>query len=92
MNISVAEIVSVDRAGRVVIPKAIRDAVGIDERAKLLIAATKGGRVILQKLEVKTLADRLEEELAGKDVNAIVRRVREEIRARVRKAYPDLSP
>ena len=86
-----AEIVSVDRAGRVVIPKAIRDAADIGEKAKLLVAVAEKGRIVLQKLEVDAIAARLEKELAGKDVDAIARKVREEIRARVRKAYPDLS-
>ena len=85
-----AEIVSIDHAGRVVIPKAIREAAGINERAKLLIAVREEGRVVLQKLDVETLAARLEKELAGKDVDAIARNVREEVRARIRKEYPDL--
>ena len=84
------EVVSVDRAGRVVIPKAIRDAAGIDERTKFLIALTEHGRLVLQKLNVESLAARLERELAGKDVDAIVRKVREETNARIRRAYPDL--
>jgi len=87
----VTEVVTVDRAGRVVIPKAIRDAAGIDERTKLLIAVTEHGRLVLQKLEVEDLATRLKQELAGKDVDAIVRKVREETNARIRRAYPDLS-
>ncbi len=84
------DIVAVDRAGRVVIPKAIREAAGIDERAKLLIAVTESGRIVLQKLDVKTVAERLEKELAGRDVDAIARRIREDVRARIRKEYPDL--
>lgn len=84
------DIVAVDRAGRVVIPKAIREAAGIDERAKLLIAVTESGRIVLQKLDLETLRARLEKELAGKDVDAIARRVREEIRDRIREEYPDL--
>jgi len=84
------DIVAVDRAGRIVIPKAIREAAGIDERAKLLIAVTEAGRIVLQKLDVKTVAARLEKELAGRDVDAIARKIREEIRARVRREYPDL--
>ena len=89
---SMAEVVSVDKAGRIVIPKAVRDAAGIDERAKLLIAATEKGRVVLQKLDVESLATRLEKELAGKDINRIVREVREEVNARIRRDYPDLAP
>jgi len=85
-----AELVSVDRAGRVVIPKAIRDAVGIDERTKLLIAVGEHGRLVLQKLDVEAIASRLETEMKGKDVEAVVRKVRREIEARVRERYPDL--
>mgnify|MGYP001584500949 CR=1 FL=1 len=85
-----AELVSVDRAGRVVIPKAIRDAVGIDERTKLLIAVGEHGRLVLQKLDVEAIASRLETEMKGKDVEAVVRKVRREIEARVREKYPDL--
>jgi AbrB family looped-hinge helix DNA binding protein len=85
-----AEVVSVDRAGRVVIPKAIRDAVGIDERTKLLIAVGEHGRLVLQKLDVEAIASRLETEMKGKDVEAVVRKVRREIEARVREKYPDL--
>lgn len=87
---SMAELVSVDRAGRVVIPKAIRDAVGIDERTKLLIAVGEHGRLVLQKLDVDAIAARLEREMKGKDLDAIVRRVRREIDVRVREKYPDL--
>jgi len=87
---SMADVVSVDKAGRIVIPKAVRDAAGIDERAKLLIAATERGRVVLQKLDVESVVERLEKDLAGKDLDAIVRKVREEIRARIRKDYRDL--
>ncbi len=84
------ELVSVDRAGRVVIPKAIRDAMGIDERTKLLLAVGEHGRLVLQKVDVDALVGRLEKELAGRDVDAIVRKVRREMRALVRKRYPDL--
>ncbi len=86
----VEDIVSVDRAGRVVIPKAIRRAAGVDERARFLIAVTEEGRIVLQKLDLKMVAARLERELAGKDVEAIARKIREEVRARIRKDYPDL--
>lgn len=84
------DIVAVDKAGRLVIPKAIREAAGIDERAKLLIAVTEAGRIVLQRLDVETVAARLEKELAGKDVDAIAHRIREEVRARIRRQYPDL--
>lgn len=84
------EIVSVDRAGRVVIPKAIRDDMGIDERTMLLVAAGGRGRLVLQIVDVDALAAQLQKELAGRDVGAISRKVRREMRALVRKRYPDL--
>src|SRR5919198_2282254 len=84
------DIVATDRAGRMVIPKAIRKAAGIDERAKLLVAVTEEGRIVLQKLDGDTVAARLEKELADRDVDAIARKVREEVRARIRKQYPNL--
>ena len=87
---AMAELVSVDRAGRVVIPKAIRDALGLDEGTKLLLAVGEHGRLVLQKVAVDALAGRLEKELAGRDVEAVVRKVRREMRALVRKRYPDL--
>ena len=85
-----AELVSVDRAGRVVLPKAIRDALGIDEGTKLLVAVGEHGQLVLQKVDVEAIAGRLEKELAGKDVDAIVRKVRKEMRAFARRRYPDL--
>ncbi len=84
------DIVSVDKAGRIVIPKAIREAVSIEAGGKLLIATAGRDRIVLQKLDVESLASRLKKELAGKDVDGIVRRVREEIRVRIREEYPDL--
>ena len=79
-----------DRAGRVVLPKAIRDALGIDEETQLLIAVGEHGQLVLQKVDVEAIAGRLEKELAGKDVDAIVRKVRKEMKALARRRYPDL--
>lgn len=84
------EVVSVDKAGRIVIPRAIRKAAGIDDRAKLLIASAGRGRVILLKLDVEEIAARLEKELAGTDVEALAREIREDVNARIRKAYPSV--
>ena len=84
------ELVSIDSAGRLVIPKAIREAAGIDERTKLLIAVADHGRLILQKLDVEAVAGRLKREMTGKDVDAIVRKVRKELKELVRQRYPDL--
>ncbi len=86
-----AEVVSVDRAGRILIPKSIREAANIDEKTKLIITLGEQGRLYLQKLDVEAIASRLEEELKGKDIEAILRNVREEMNARVRERHPSLS-
>ncbi|MBX8633218.1 MAG: AbrB/MazE/SpoVT family DNA-binding domain-containing protein [Candidatus Thermoplasmatota archaeon] len=86
------EIAGIDRAGRIVIPKEIRKAAGIDEGAKILITISGGGRIILQKLDVKSIAARLEKELEGKDIDEITSRIRKDVNALIRKAYPVLSP
>jgi len=84
------KIVSVDPSGRIRIPKPIRELAGFTERTKLLVIAEEG-RVVLQKLDADSLAARTGKELIGKDVDAVIRNVRQETRARVRKVYPDLS-
>lgn len=89
---SMEEIAGIDRAGRIVIPKEIRKAAGIDEGAKILITISGGGRIILQKLDVKSIAARLEKELEGKDIDEITSRIRKDVNALIRKAYPVLSP
>lgn len=86
------EIAGIDKAGRIVIPKEIRKAAGIDEGTKILITISGGGRIILQKLDVKSIAARLEKELEGKDIDEIASRIRKDVNALIRKAYPDLSP
>ncbi|NOZ76361.1 MAG: AbrB/MazE/SpoVT family DNA-binding domain-containing protein [Euryarchaeota archaeon] len=85
-----ADVVTVDRAGRFVIPKTMREELGVEEGTKFLIAAARDGRLVLQKLDPKELAARLEEELKGIDIEAVVERVRREINEKARKRYPDL--
>ena len=48
------------------------------------------GQILLQKLDVEKIAQRLETELAGKDIDAITEAVRKEINEKIRKRYPDL--
>ena len=85
-----AEIVKIDRSGRMVIPKDIRKELGIKGKSEFLLTTRGRGQLLLQKLDVETIAKRLEEELAGKDIDAIVKRVKEEINAKIKTRYPDL--
>jgi len=85
-----AEIIEVDKAGRIVIPKKLREDLGIREKTKFILAKRGQGQILLQKLDVEEIAKRLEKELAGRNVDAIVRQLRKEINEKVRTKYPNL--
>ncbi|MFY3740472.1 MAG: AbrB family looped-hinge helix DNA binding protein [Candidatus Nitrosomirales archaeon] len=85
-----AEIVEVDKSGRIVIPKRLRKDLGIKEKTKFILARRGEGQILLQKLDVEKIAQKLETELAGKDIDAITEAVRKEINEKIRKRYPDL--
>lgn len=84
------EIVEVDKSGRIVIPKKLRKDLGIEEKTKFILAKKGKGQILLQKLDVEEIAERLGKELEGKDIDAIVKEVRKEINEKVRSKYPDL--
>jgi len=85
-----AEIVKVDKSGRLVIPKGIRRALKIKKEDHLLLSVSGKDRMQLQKLDVASLAKGLKDELSGKNIDAIVRSVRKEINAKIKTLYPDL--
>jgi len=85
-----AEIVKSDKAGRIVIPKNLRLELGIKEDTAFILTKKGHGQLLLQKLDIKEIALRLEEELAGRDIDAMTKTVRKEINEKIRAAYPDL--
>jgi AbrB family transcriptional regulator (stage V sporulation protein T) len=78
-------IATIDKAGRVVIPKEIRDRLDLKADSALLVAETDRDAIILKKLDIKDIADRLRRELKGKDVGEISRRVERDSNERVRR-------
>jgi AbrB family looped-hinge helix DNA binding protein len=84
------EIVKVDKSGRIVIPSSIRRELGMEKGGQFLLSTWGKSRLLLQKLDVESLAKQLEEELAGRDVGAVVRTVRKEINEKIKERYPDL--
>ena len=84
------EIVEADKSGRIVIPKKLRKDLGIREKTKFILAKKGKGQILLQKLDVEEIAERLEKELAGKDIDAIAAELRKEINERIRTRYPDI--
>ncbi len=85
-----AEIVKVDKSGRIVIPKRLRKELGIKEKTKFVLARRGEGQMLMQKLDVEEIAQKLEKELAGKDIDAITEAVRKENNEKIRVRYPDL--
>ncbi|MFH1821603.1 MAG: AbrB/MazE/SpoVT family DNA-binding domain-containing protein [Methanobacteriota archaeon] len=85
-----AEIVKIDRSGRVVIPRGIRRELGIKKDDQLLLSSHGKDQLLLQRLDVESLARGLKEELAGKDIDAIVGMVRKETNAKIKRLYPEI--
>ena len=85
-----AEVVEMDSSGRIVIPKNVRQGLKAKGGTKFILANKGEGQLLLQKLDVDEIARRLEDELAGRDVDAIVKSVRKEINRKIKARYPDL--
>jgi AbrB family looped-hinge helix DNA binding protein len=85
-----AQVVEMDVSGRIVIPKNVREELKIKGGTKFILANRGEGQLLLQKLDVDEIARKLEDELAGRDVDAIVRSVRKEINRKIKARYPDL--
>ena len=85
-----AEIVKIDKSGRIVIPKNIRSELSIKKEDQFLLSVQGEDRLLLQKLDIEPLVKGLKEELAGKDIDMIVKTVRKEINEKIKALYPDL--
>lgn len=83
------EIVEVDKSGRIVLPKRLRDEMHIRERTRLILTR-RGDKLILMRLDVDEIARRLEEELKGVDVEEIASSIRREINAKIAEEHPEL--
>ena len=84
----VEAVTTIDKAGRVVIPKEIREKMGLEENNFLLLVETDRDALVLKKLDIRQIAERLRGELKGKDLDEIARKVEAESDERVRKEGP----
>lgn len=84
-------VVSIDKAGRIVIPKETRSAQKIRPGTKFLLVEGRDGRMWLQRLDAGELARRIQEELEGVDLQPIVAKVKAEIDRLARELYPATS-
>ena len=82
------KVVSVDRTGRIVIPKETREAQGISPGTKFLLIEGKDGNLWLQRLHPKELARRIHEELHGINLAPLVAKIEAEIERLAPSKYP----
>ncbi|OGS51477.1 MAG: hypothetical protein A3K65_04225 [Euryarchaeota archaeon RBG_16_68_12] len=84
-------VVTIDKAGRIVIPKETRSAQKIRPGTKFLLIEGRGGRMWLQRLDADEIARRIREELEGVDLQPIVEKVKAEMDRLAREQYPAAS-
>jgi len=83
-------IVSIDKAGRIVIPKKIRDAQRIRPGSRFLLAKGPNGVLRLQRLDPDVMARQIREELRGIDLRPIISKVEAEIERIAASSHPSL--
>jgi len=83
-------IVSIDKAGRIVIPKETRDAQKIHPGSKFLLVKGRNGTLWLQRLDPEELSRQVSEELKGVDLKPIISKVKAEIEKIAASSYPAL--
>jgi len=81
----VEAVTTIDKAGRVVIPKDMRERMKLNENSVLLVVETEGDALVLKKLDIQQIAERLRVELKGKDMDRIARKVEAQSNERVKK-------
>lgn len=86
-----ASIVTMDRAGRIMLPATARKEMRLRPGSKFLITEMEGGRLVLIPLDVEELARRIREEMKGVDIDAEVAKVRSDIQRMAEKDYPEIA-
>jgi AbrB family looped-hinge helix DNA binding protein len=83
-------VVSVDKAGRLIIPAEMRKKLGITDQTKLFIMDIDN-KIIIEKLDRAEIARRLQHELEGVDIDAMVAQVEDEMNERSRKYKKEVA-
>lgn len=86
----IMEIVTLDKLGRVLLPKAMRDALHLSPGARLLAVSTKGGKLVLQELDIERLARQADEEANDPEVQRVVKEIRAEMAHETRQYIEDV--
>ena len=83
-------IVSVDKVGRVVLPRETRTRLRIGEGTKLLVTEVKDDALVLKRLDVEEMRRQLALVLEDVDLVGLLRKVRDETDEKVRQTYPEI--
>ncbi len=84
------EIVNIDKAGRIVIPGALRKKLKLNEGSKMLIADVKNDILIIKKIKIEELAEQLEKDFKNINIDSIVGKVRSDVKEKIRKKHPSI--
>lgn len=84
------EIVNIDKAGRIVIPGAMRKKLRLNEGSKMLIADVENDILILKKINIDELANQLESDFKKIDIDSVVGRVRSDVKEKIREKHPSV--
>ena len=74
------EVVVVDEKGRVVIPREVRERLGLSKGSRLLLVELGGDTIVLRKLDVKRVLEAIAREVREKgiDLEKVEREIEEE--------------
>ena len=81
------EIVTIDNAGRLVIPEFIRKKLHLTRNVPLLITELDDDKILIKKLDRDEIEKRLREELKDVDIYKIASEVRTEVNEAAKKKY-----
>ena len=62
-------IVTIDEKGRVVIPREVRERLGLSKGSRLLLVELGGDRIVLRKLDIKRILEAIAKEVKEGEVN-----------------------
>ena len=86
-----ATIVSMDKAGRVLLPKSARKQMHLQPGSKFIVTEMEDGRLVFIPLDVEHLTKRFREEFKGVDFDAEISRVKKELRVLAEERYPEIA-
>jgi len=69
---------------------ALRKKLKLNESSKLLIADVKNDLLIIKKINIEELAEQLEKDFKNIDIDAIVGKVRSDIKEKIREKHPSV--